>query len=191
MRSSGRCFCCVLLAHIPAIRSPMVVRSYSGCSASNCVTSDSFHILASRLFTESLGPSALCGVPRLYRAEISYTWTNNSQYSCFLWTLSAYPRQVCPPVAGPEEGDQSDLLYGCLADSFPLVRHSFGRNLETSDMEFWEMGHYLYLYFVYCWCVSSVNDTQLHFWSVGWWEKRKPKQGTVVNQIFTEAKRVV
>jgi hypothetical protein len=31
----------------------------------------------------------------------------------------------------------------------------------------------------------GVNDTQLHFRTMGWWKKRKPKQGTVVNQIFT------
>jgi len=79
-----------------------------------------------------------------------------SQYSCFLWTLSAYPRQVCPPVAGPEEGDQSDLMYGSLADNFPLGCHSFRRHLETSDMEFWEMGHCLYLYCDCCKCVRCV-----------------------------------
>lgn len=37
----------------------------------------------------------------------------------------------------------------------------------------------------------DVNDAQLYVGSVGWLEKWKPKQGTVVNQIFTEAKRVV
>jgi hypothetical protein len=36
-----------------------------------------------------------------------------------------------------------------------------------------------------------MQGSSLHFSSVGRWEKRKPNQGTVVNQIFTEAKRAV
>lgn len=118
----------------------------------------------------------------------------NSQYSCFLWTLSKYPRQVCPPVADLEEGDQSDLLYVCLADSFPLgVTFSEGiLKLQTWNSGKWDIACIFTACTVNVLVVCcGVNDSQLHFWSGGWWEKRKPKQGTAVIQIFTEAKRAV
>ena len=84
--------------------------------------------------------------------------TSKCKLSVFMFPVNTFriSRQVCPPVVGPEEGDQSDLLYGFLAHNFPLGRHNFWRDLKTSDMEFWEMGHCLYLYCVFCWCVSCV-----------------------------------